>query len=267
MFSSASDSSTEDDDGAATGLQEDRGRRSSQADFKQKETLKRRIAPLKRQDSLQNNHSSSGISGYSSPSLMPRGPPSFTRSRSPAIVDNTNGIMPLSPSSILTRYRHTLNSRGTLPANLQLLICFPFTCTGLLFHVDSRKAGESLLLLGSLIYASQKLSGNIGDPTRPDVWISIGAISSCCAFDFCSLRFLELYILVIASLLYTLWTHTSLYNPLLPPSSAAPSQRHRASSQRPAEGRDGRRNGPMTGSIIKKDHFSYVWMTVPKNYR
>lgn len=79
---------------------------------------------------------------------------------------------------------------------------------------------------------------------------------------------LELYILIVASLIYTIWTHTFLYNQLQSPlpSSTVLSQSHRTASQRPSDSRDVRHNS-VAISPIKKDHFSFVWMTVPKNYR
>lgn len=63
-----------------------------------------------------------------------------------------------------------------LPTPLQFQTCFPFVSTRLAFHVDTRKAGESLLLVGSLIYASGNLSGNTRDYTKPETWISIGPL-------------------------------------------------------------------------------------------
>jgi len=78
----------------------------------------------------------------------------------------------------------------------------------------------------------------------------------------------ELYILIIASFVYTTLTHISLYKQSPPASrSVTPSQLHRTTAQRPTDGRDIRRPSAPTNSPVKKDHFSFVWMTVPKNYR
>ena len=93
-------------------------------------------------------------------------------------IDINNGSVPYGPSSqsVFARYRQASDSGGLLPATLQLQICFPFTCTRLAFHIDTRKAGESLLLLGSLIYASKNLSDNTQDDTQLEGWISIGSL-------------------------------------------------------------------------------------------
>jgi hypothetical protein len=168
--------------------------------------------------------------------------------------------------SVFARYRQTPDGLGLLPPTLRFHICFPFACTGLVFHIDARKVGESLLLFGSLSYASWNLSDNAHDYTQPEAWISLGPLclrSKCltCLYDDA-----ELYILIIVSLIYTAWTHISLYKQT-PPLSTASSQRHRTTSQRPSEGRDIRRSGVATSSSMQKEHFSFFWMTVPKNYR
>lgn len=178
MYSSfspaSSDSSTEDDGGDTdTAPQQDRGRRYSPNEKRTilRESLKKRVVPPKQRPNGQNNNSNSGKSERSSPGITARG--SFTRSRSPAIlppVDVSSLSMPcIQPSpSIFARCRQALPIRGILPATLRFQTFIPLACTGLVFHIDTRKAGESLLLLGSLIYASAKLSEN------SEVWISIG---------------------------------------------------------------------------------------------
>ena len=177
-FSPASSDSSTEDDGEETDTAplQDRGRRYSQNEKRTllREDLKRRAIPPKRRPNGQNN-SGSGKDGGSSPGITARG--SFTRSRSPAILPqidiNTNSV-PYGPSSpsVFARYRQT--GGGLLPSTLQFQIYFPFTCTGLAFYIDTRKAGESLLLLGSLIYASKNLSDDIQDDTQFEGWISIG---------------------------------------------------------------------------------------------
>lgn len=177
----SSDSSTEDDGGVTdTASQQNRGRRYSQNGRRTilREDLKKRIVSSKRGPSGQNNNTSSGKSECSSPGIPPHGRESFTRSRSPAIltpVDMYSGSIPFSPhsQSVFARYRGT-SGGGLLPPALQLQICFPFTCIGLRFHIDTRKAGESLLLLGSLIYASKNLSDITQDDPHLEGWISIG---------------------------------------------------------------------------------------------
>jgi hypothetical protein len=177
----SSDSSTEEDGGVTdTASQQNRGRRYSQNGRRTilRDDLKKRIVSSKRGPSGQNNNSSSGKSERSSPGIPPRGRESFTRSRSPAIltpIDMHSGSVPFGPpsQSAFARYRGT-SGGGLLPAALQLQFCFPFTCIGLRFHIDTRKAGESLLLLGSLIYASKNLSDITHDDPQLEGWISIG---------------------------------------------------------------------------------------------
>lgn len=175
----SSDSSTEDDGGDTdTAPFQDRGRRCSQNEKRTllREDLKRRAIPPKRRPNGQNN-SSSGKDVGSSPGITARDRGSFTRSRSPAVlpqIDININSVPCGPSSpsVFARYRQT--GGGLLPSTLQFQMCFPFTCNGLAFYIDTRKAGESLLLLGSLIYASKNLSSNIQDDMQFEDWISIG---------------------------------------------------------------------------------------------
>jgi hypothetical protein len=185
----SSDSSTEDDgDDTDTASQQDRGRRYSPNEKRTilRESLKKRIVPPKQRPNGQNNNSNSGKSERSSPGITARGRESFTRSQSPVIlppVDVSSVSVPCrQPSpSVFARCRQALHDRGILPATLRFQTFIPLACTGLAFHIDTRKAGESLLLLGSLIYASAKLSQNT------EVWISIGPpyfiiISECEAY-------------------------------------------------------------------------------------
>ncbi|KAF8896215.1 hypothetical protein BD779DRAFT_1608537 [Infundibulicybe gibba] len=90
-------------------------------------------------------------------------------------------------------------------------------------------------------------------------------------------RVLELYYLIIFSLLYTLWAQSTLVSPsdVLPPSTSSPgpmslpppspSNPIRPLSPRVPETRDQKRNNS-TNTTLKTD-FGYIWMSVPKNYR
>lgn len=143
---------------------------------------KRVIRPTQRLN-VQQTNSSSGKSDRSSPTVRTRERTPFTRSRSPVVshsADLNNTSLPyrsLSPS-VFSRFRQISAVKGMLPEAFQLQIYCPFIYTGLAMHMDGRKAGESLLLLGSLFYAARKLSDDTWDLSRPDAWILIGALLS-----------------------------------------------------------------------------------------
>lgn len=61
--------------------------------------------------------------------------------------------------------------------------------------------------------------------------------------------------------MYSIWSHTSIHD------GAAPASDSSLQNSRPStQGRESRRNGPIAGPI-QRNASSYVWMTVPKNYR
>ena len=176
---------------------------------------------------------------------------SFTRSRSPAVTRLSKPIprsqRTLSPSGT-SRHRPTSVFRNILPTNIQIHthVTVPLT-----LFIDTRLAGECLLLLSSLLFVISKLSGSypipLGPPSLPPIQPSI----------------LELSFLVVASLIYIIWAHTSsspphLVSPLPPDTPTHPT--------RSLEGRESRRHStpPTTTS---KNHFGFIWMSVPKNYR
>lgn len=214
----SSDSSTEDEGDTDT---PSRGRRDSQSNVRTalgENLIKRNSTAKRRPGMLTTQHSSSGRSGQSSPAagVATHGRrASFTRSRSPAVglaveQNNANAVYgPISPS-VNGRFRSNLPGRAMLPAALELRISIPFTSRTLLFSMDSRKSGESLLLIGSLIYSATKLSDGSQDLSRPNVWISIGdhpLVSGTCQklmmpwfrtlypnYCFFNLRFMDTYL-------------------------------------------------------------------------
>ncbi|KIJ66657.1 hypothetical protein HYDPIDRAFT_86054 [Hydnomerulius pinastri MD-312] len=176
---------------------------------------------------------------------------SFTRSRSPhirAMSNSSHGAHPqIGSPAPFVRHRSPPTLYTFLPATVSVHIPFPFRGMGWTFSMDARSLAESLLLLGSLVYTNWKLSSafellDISDPS----------IS------------LEVDILVIISIIYILWSHTSVSKTR---SSPAPSDQDdtRASSPR-TEARENRRNGVSRASQ-NKAHFGFVWMSVPKNFR
>ena len=70
---------------------------------------------------------------------------------------------------------------------------------------------------------------------------------------------LDLNRLILASFLYTMWTHFSLYRRAVGESSQ--------DSSRSSDERAVKRHNSIIRSLSRKSHFSFVWMTVPKNYR
>jgi hypothetical protein len=94
----------------------------------------------------------------------------FTRSDSPDVRPIPQGATLLSPS---VRFRPVPVFRNVLPANLSLQIFIPMTGTAWTTTIDAKKAGECLLLLGSLTYSTAKL---LDGPNRSaaTVWLSIG---------------------------------------------------------------------------------------------
>lgn len=128
-----------------------------------------------------NHNSSSGKSGRSSSGLGTRDRSSFTRSRSPAMpppIDIHNGSVPyaLSSPSFMARYRQVnAAAPGILPLALEFKTRVLFSRFEVAFYMDTRKAGESVLLMLCLLYGSQKLSGSFGELMGPDDWISWGS--------------------------------------------------------------------------------------------
>jgi hypothetical protein len=83
----------------------------------------------------------------------------------------------------------------------------------------------------------------------------------------------ELRILALLSLVYFIWTHSTLATPApytlqlnkdSPASSTA--TLNRPGSPRNFEGKDARKASTPLSTVDKSD-FGYIWMSVPKNYR
>lgn len=195
---------------------------------------------------------------------------SFARSRSPAVLrtPTTKSSNRLN-SPIGTRtFRRTI-----LRTDVQFQLRFFLTKFVWSFSIDSRKAGEGLILLASLFAASLCVSSHTIPITpyvlniSPQYSLSAGELS-CHWRDLSNLKFniLELQILSAASLMYIMWTHSTLLyhhetsknvqNPKSPLSSL-----HLRNSE------TNRRNQVTSLNPNSKSDFGYVWMSVPKNYR
>ncbi|KAH7873464.1 hypothetical protein F5879DRAFT_809358 [Lentinula edodes] len=129
--------------------------------------------------------------------------------------------------------------------------------------VDARKAGESLILIGSLVYASSKIweGTNFHSPNFDSQQYNLWVLT-------------ELHCLVGATVLYVLWLSNSLISSKANPftslnvDAAAPSlTSKRPSSPRIPETRDSnlKKNAPLL--LRKRADFGFVWMSVPRNYR
>ncbi|KAG2157960.1 Fph type histidine kinase [Suillus bovinus] len=172
---------------------------------------------------------------------------SFTRSRSPhpRTFDNATNAAhsPSGASSFPQRHKLLPVVHTLLPAMISGSLSLPWLGTWT-FCMDTRYMGESLLLIGSLACFNKKLSDDTHD-------IIDSSMST------------EMYVLIIIAMFYIIRAHTILpqFNATAP---TAPESR-RATSPR-TETREIRRSGSQLSPTIKP-RFSFIWMSVPKNYR
>ncbi|KAL1747123.1 hypothetical protein HDZ31DRAFT_32587 [Schizophyllum fasciatum] len=121
--------------------------------------------------------------------------------------------------------------------------------------MDSRQVGESALLLGTLLFATLKIR-NAPEPI--DVRFD--------AANYLPWACTELLILICASALYMLWTHTTLTGPTVDVDSEPISPLIRTSFDGPGRGLAQRPWAPRLPERSKTD-FGFIFMSVPKNYR
>ncbi|KAH7925472.1 hypothetical protein BV22DRAFT_1046735 [Leucogyrophana mollusca] len=154
---SGSDTIEEDSDDA---LPPHRGRRGSTKSLRKdiRDTLRKKrqqMSPMKRA-------LSPVFADYVAEGSRPRRQ-SFTRSRSPHVPLQSNASAAFNPhvssASPLSQRRRTLSIlHNFYPAAISTQIRLPFFGSLWIFCMDTRHAGESLLLLGSLTFASWKIS-------------------------------------------------------------------------------------------------------------
>ncbi|KAG1747091.1 uncharacterized protein EDB91DRAFT_1048558 [Suillus paluster] len=172
---------------------------------------------------------------------------SFTRSRSPhpQVFNNaTNGTHPPPGASAFPqRHKPPPVVHTLLPAMISASLSLPSLGTWT-FCMDTRYMGESLLLIGSLAFFNEKLS----DDTLHTIDSSMSA---------------EMYILLITAIIYIIRAHTTLPHSNATPPTALESRR--TASPR-TETREIRRTGSLLTPTVKP-RFSFIWMSVPKNYR
>ncbi|KAJ7746618.1 hypothetical protein B0H16DRAFT_1852737 [Mycena metata] len=109
--------------------------------------------------------------------------------------------------------------------------------------MDSRRAGESVVLLGSLLLATLRIAKEPGEGEY-NIWIAY-----------------ELYVLLLAALLYLVHTYTTVSDravPLPPPPLA---HLHHHPHLHNNSSLNAKRSRP------DSDKFGFIWMSVPKNYR
>ncbi|THH19814.1 hypothetical protein EW146_g1412 [Bondarzewia mesenterica] len=181
---------------------------------------------------------------------------SFTRSRSPAphsISLNGRTAPPRTPSpTAFFRQRRVPVSavRYVLPGTLTLTFRFPLSSKTCQFAIDAKYAAECSLLIFALGIVAWKLS--IIEPNNSsNVWLSI-----------------ELFLVIIASFIYTFCTHFSIseLSASTKSQTASSHNHHRTASSRYNDSRDLRRASSHSLAPSKQS-FGFVWMTVPKNYR
>ncbi|KAF5367129.1 hypothetical protein D9758_003996 [Tetrapyrgos nigripes] len=206
-------------------------------------------------------NSSGESSGAGTPSLRTtaRGP--FTRSRSPAVNHSFASHRHSSPagSPFLRNKLMPAEYRSILPAVFELRLRIPFTSYLWTVSLDARRAGECLIIIASLFFATSRIWEHTDfqspkfDSRKYNLWILT-----------------ETHTLAGASILYMLWLHNTIMTSKSPEMqrvipSSNPSNR-RPGSPRISEQREQKRSHILIPKSKRSD-FGYVWMTVPKNYR
>ncbi|KAJ6496473.1 hypothetical protein C8R47DRAFT_1318155 [Mycena vitilis] len=157
---------------------------------------------------------------------------SFTRSRSPRPHQLQPALSPI--VSLLNRRKLLVDRTALLPGLIELGFSLPCTRLRCSWAIDSRRAGESIVLLGSLLFATLRIAREPSESTY----------NTCISY--------ELYALLAAALLYMAYTYGAVAPPPeKPPSQPPPPLAH---------------PHPLT-KRKSDDKFGFVWMSVPKNYR
>ena len=184
-------------------------------------------------------------------------------------LDVAYKCFPMSPGvkphrSYNARSRSVPAFQDIFPASLQMDIHFPLSRVACTSIIDAKKAGECVLLLGSLTYATTKLMNRRMDRSTADAWLSTGSLAAALRTALSctqSAHEIELFLLIIASFIYSISSHTSFY--LI---SASPETCSIKSPTPPC--REGSRTSAIPGTFpSQKEPFGYLWMSVPKNYR
>jgi hypothetical protein len=139
--------------------------------------------------------------------------------------------------SLLNRRKLLLDRTALLPGLIELHFSVPCTRLRCSLAIDSRRAGESLVLFGSLLFATLRIAR---EPSESTYNTSISY---------------ELYALLAAALCYMAHTYTTFSDCATPlPGKPPPPQN----------------THPQPHAKRKPeadDKFGFIWMSVPKNYR
>ena len=219
-----------------------------------------------------------GSSGDTGPALLlPRAP--FTRSRSPVVTKSTLSKRHVSPAVSRSSRRLPLRRPfAFFPTALRFHIPLVPTKWTLVFSADFKKCGESHILLGAILYGTIIISGlPASSPySEANKWIIRGKLFAFCRYYSLSFN-LELLILSVTVVFYSIWTHSALLNLRISSSSSSspssssqpsPSQSTQYSvtlSPRSNDHRESKRGNALPQP--EKNDFGFIWMTVPKNYR
>ncbi|KAF9484335.1 hypothetical protein BDN70DRAFT_910722 [Pholiota conissans] len=264
--SSSSGSRNSSDDETDNDVPSDlRGRAYSQKTLQNIDSGSRFKSSSKRRSSPHDNSSGDSTATASATAKRAHRRMSFTRSRSPATLRV--------PTTLKSLHRHISpavsrsNGRQTsvlseplyfLSSEIRLLLNVPFSSWSWTFAIDTRKLGESLLLLMSLLYAAHCVARY---PTPKIPFIRSVDTHTWLAF--------ELRTLSAASSLYLIWIHSTIANAKKTDSKPLSTSTAGTviASVRPGSPRipDGKRHAPLPN--WNKSDFGYIWMSVPKNYR
>ncbi|KAK2460914.1 hypothetical protein APHAL10511_007384 [Amanita phalloides] len=214
--------------------------------------------PLPIRHSSAHRHSS----GDSTSTTVPQGRSTFTRSRSPAILRSS---LTSKTASYPYRLLSPIRSRFTrpksplvepvvvFPGDFQLRIPIPFMSFKWVLTLYVRRFVEAILLLSSLFLAISKFSQF---PTRKYSAFSIFDINWWISSELC--------LLGAVAFLYLLWTHSTLSSNNPATANSSCNIQARPASPRVFDARDTKRQTSPTNRQFK---VSYMWMSVPKNYR
>ncbi|KAF8199644.1 hypothetical protein BJ912DRAFT_1020220 [Pholiota molesta] len=215
-----------------------RGRAYSQKILQNADSSSRFKSSSKRRQSPHEN--SSGDSTATATAKRTQKRTTFARSRSPATLRAPNTMKSLnrhiSPAVARSNVRQT-------PAHSEPKYILPS-------ELHTRKLGESLLLLISLLYAARCIAQY---PTPEIPFIR--------TFDTHLWLAIELQTLSAASTLSN--TNSPDFKSITSATITSASASTRPGSPRPSDGN--KRHAPLPNS--NKGDFGYIWMTVPKNYR
>ena len=142
--------------------------------------------PKRRRPSIPQNPTTSGDSSGPSKSSLAKVRVPFTRSHSPVIIraaanPKTKSSQTHSPG-VSHRQKILPVTKHILPSNICFHTGFPLPART--FCIDTRKAGESCILLGSLAYSIKNLSVHVSEGRLSHSWLLIGGYIDLLMYQF-----------------------------------------------------------------------------------